>query len=287
VLGQDGFVYGLTVQSGNRQVVKVSTQTKARSFFDAKDAVSLALMPNGDVALVSPPAGSVQTMRVWTETSTGAPTGCDQTLPFLDIFFRGRGLALRPNGQLVVRGEGALRLLKDGCAIDRDLQPVSTSFFATLLPNAVLLTSGLSDTYFASVDYAGGVGFHDYGYTRGAAEQPVVHADGSIRVAYNQMSDKDGDTTLLGGKAVSYDSAGKQQWTVDTGVVVDTQPTLGADGTLYLVTRGGKIWAIAADGSTRWTYDLGETANDTQLAIGVSNMLYVATQSGKLIALGP
>lgn len=65
---------------------------------------------------------------------------------------------------------------------------------------------------------------------------------------------------------------------------ISSSPAIGADGTIYVGSSGGKLFAVAADGSAvKWT----ATTNDgigSSPAVGVDGTIYVGSSDGKLYA---
>ena len=287
-IGADGFISALVAKSGGvRQVLRLDPKGKQLTFANAPKATSLTLLPNGDLALVSASATASDPMRVWSMKANGTAGAIDQTLSAAEILATKRGLWLRSNGNLAIAAESAVRLLTATGELERDLPTNTFFYFVAFAPGAILYSSGVADTYFARWDENGVRSYYDFGYTRGTSTPIARDSDGSIRVGFAQMAEAVGDNSLIAGKIVRYDADGKKKWTVSTGPLTDTQPTLGADGTVYVASRAGTIYAIAPNGSTRWTYDVGAVMNNTQIAIGLGNKLYVATEDGRLIALGP
>jgi hypothetical protein len=289
-LAADGNVYALIAEAcgagcSTRKVLQVNTSTGASDAFAAPGATSFNILPNGDIALVKAASEDSNTSRVWSLMSTGAGLGAiDQVLTPFSIHAYTHGLYVRPNGQLAIASEGAIRVLTPQGTLERSIPTATGFYFVGFSATSLFYSGGLADTYFASFNYTGVRNFYDYGFTHGSASRVAQDSDGSLRVGYNQ---EDNNNAWVSGKVKRYESDGSEGWSFTTGVLVDVQPTLGADGTTYVATRAGKLHAIDAQGNERWSHDIGETMNNTQIAIGVGNRLYVATESGRLIALGP
>jgi outer membrane protein assembly factor BamB len=76
-------------------------------------------------------------------------------------------------------------------------------------------------------------------------------------------------------------------WSVDLGPGRQTSsPTLGDEGTIYVVSGAGKLFAIAPDGAVRWTAKVGPTIK-TSPALADDGTVYVASMDGKLYAIAP
>jgi len=76
-------------------------------------------------------------------------------------------------------------------------------------------------------------------------------------------------------------------WTVDLGPGRQTSsPTLGDDGTIYVVSGAGKLFAIAPDGMTRWTAKVGPTVKSSP-SLAADGTVLIASMDGKLYAVSP
>lgn len=71
----------------------------------------------------------------------------------------------------------------------------------------------------------------------------------------------------------------KVVWTFETKKPIENEPIIGGDGTIYVVSDNGPIYALQSDGSVKWqykpegTFDRGFT---TSPAISVNEIIYVA-----------
>ncbi|MGV3753811.1 MAG: PQQ-binding-like beta-propeller repeat protein [Verrucomicrobiota bacterium] len=78
---------------------------------------------------------------------------------------------------------------------------------------------------------------------------------------------------------------GAERWTYEADNEVDLCPALAADGTVYAVTRGGKLLALdAADGSLRWSYDSGRPIHFPP-TIGADGTVYILVDNSDLVAI--
>ena len=79
-------------------------------------------------------------------------------------------------------------------------------------------------------------------------------------------------------------------WTVATNGFVESSPAIAADGTSYLGSGDGKLYAITQNGTIRWTFDTGApidsspaVAEDGRICFGCNDgNLYCLTPSGAL-----
>src|SRR5260221_363962 len=73
-------------------------------------------------------------------------------------------------------------------------------------------------------------------------------------------------------------------WTVDLGAVrVMASPTVGPDGTIYVGNSAGQLFAIAPNGSVRWTAQTGPAIKSAP-ALALDGTVYHASSDGKLYA---
>ncbi len=109
----------------------------------------------------------------------------------------------------------------------------------------------------------------------GPSPQTVWTADlGATRVMASPTVGPDG-TIYVGtaaGQLFAVTSDGKVKWTAMTGPTVKSAPALGADGTVYHPTSDGKMYAVTPQGQIKWSFDFGEHLGPTPLV--------TSTQSG-------
>ena len=84
---------------------------------------------------------------------------------------------------------------------------------------------------------------------------------------------------------------GTQKWTFLTGNQVNSSPAIGSDGTIYVGSNDGKLYAFNSDGTQKWSLSLGE-AVESSPAIGSDGTIYVgvsdvSTWNGKVCAVNP
>jgi outer membrane protein assembly factor BamB len=74
-----------------------------------------------------------------------------------------------------------------------------------------------------------------------------------------------------------------------SGVVRRNAAAIAADGTLYIGDRANRLWAISADGTTKWSFAVGNDGDvNTSPAIGADGTIYMAgTFNGVVHALDP
>jgi outer membrane protein assembly factor BamB len=88
-------------------------------------------------------------------------------------------------------------------------------------------------------------------------------------------------------RAPASGTEGQVVWSVDLGDArVMASPTVGPDDTIYVANSNGVLFAIASNGSVRWTAQTGRTVKSAP-ALGADGTVYHATLDGKLYAVAP
>jgi hypothetical protein len=85
-------------------------------------------------------------------------------------------------------------------------------------------------------------------------------------------------------KVLALRDGGEVAWTHRLTDEVAQRPAIGADGTVYLVTRDGKLRAIDARGEQRWAFATGGTRVG-EPAIAADGTIYVTAGDGHLSSL--
>jgi outer membrane protein assembly factor BamB len=95
-----------------------------------------------------------------------------------------------------------------------------------------------------------------------------------------------GEATLYALKAASTGEP-QMMWTADLGAArVMASPTVGPDGTIYVATSAGQLFAVGSDGSVKWTAQTGPTIKSAP-ALWTDGSIYHATSDGNMYALSP
>jgi|GEM_PF-739522 len=74
---------------------------------------------------------------------------------------------------------------------------------------------------------------------------PIVGPDGVIYVGG-------------GSKLYAITSSGQERWEYDAGTSITSIPAVSVDGTIYIGTETGRIYAIDSDGALKWPFDMTE-----------------------------
>jgi outer membrane protein assembly factor BamB len=104
--------------------------------------------------------------------------------------------------------------------------------------------------------------------------------------------DKDGNARIAyAGLKYAYmhdgsEPAGTPKWAFQTGGEVSSSPAIGPDGTIYVGSYDGNIYALSPDGSQKWAFQTGGEVSSSP-AIGPDGTIYAGSSDGKFYALNP
>jgi len=88
-----------------------------------------------------------------------------------------------------------------------------------------------------------------------------------------------------GGVAAFSTSGGSARWVTPMTAQVDSSPTIGPDGTIYIGSVNGVFYALAAEtGIPRWEFKAGSFISSSP-ALSEDGVLYFGTGSGRVVAL--
>ena len=88
------------------------------------------------------------------------------------------------------------------------------------------------------------------------------------------------------GNLYAIEPGGSLKWRYTAGSYVHSPPAVGADGTIYVGSYDNKLYAINPDGSLNWTYDTGGDVTSS-CSIGPDGTIYVGSWDHKLYAINP
>ena len=81
----------------------------------------------------------------------------------------------------------------------------------------------------------------------------------------------------------AFDAAGLQKWSLHTKGVIEAQPLVDGDGTIYFGTKKGLVYAVNPNGTVLWTSIAGSPIS--QSGVLTSNgTFYVGTDEGFVFA---
>ena len=79
---------------------------------------------------------------------------------------------------------------------------------------------------------------------------------------------------------------GNLKWRYQTGGMVSSSPALGSDGTIYVGSHDDYVYAINTNGNLKWRYETGGWILSSP-AIAPDGTIYVGSQDNNLYALNP
>lgn len=77
---------------------------------------------------------------------------------------------------------------------------------------------------------------------------------------------------------------GVEKWHFPTGYNVYSSPSIGPDGTIYVGSGNGKLYAINPDGTLRWSFATGDRVFSSP-AIGPDGTVYFGSWDGRFYAV--
>ncbi len=86
------------------------------------------------------------------------------------------------------------------------------------------------------------------------------------------------------GSLYAFDRDGEEQWRFTTGDAVEASPAVGADGTVYVGSTDGWLYAVDPEGERKWRYLTGGAIASSP-AIGPDGTVYVGSDNGSVYAL--
>jgi len=92
--------------------------------------------------------------------------------------------------------------------------------------------------------------------------------------------------TSVDGRLYAVDKKGTKKWAFATDRKLCSSPAVGTDGTVFFGTVDQKLYAIHPNGTLKWTFAAGDAVRATPI-IGADGTVYVATHNGTLYALHP
>lgn len=92
--------------------------------------------------------------------------------------------------------------------------------------------------------------------------------------------------TILLCSGYAWTDEGSLKWAFETGGGVVSSPAIGPDGTIYLGSNDGSLYAINPDGTLKWTFPT-KGAVHSRPAIGPDGTIYVGSWDHYLYAINP
>lgn len=125
-----------------------------------------------------------------------------------------------------------------------------------------------------------------------------LNKDGSLRWRYNASDWVDSSPALSRDESTLYvgswdnavlalsSSSGALLWKFATDNLVYASPAVAADGTIYIGSSDGQLYALAPSGSLKWEYEVGGEL-DSSPAIDGDGNVYVGSDAGLVVCLNP
>jgi outer membrane protein assembly factor BamB len=115
---------------------------------------------------------------------------------------------------------------------------------------------------------------------------PAIGGDGTVYLGFSGGDPTAG--TLYAFRAPAGGGTDPQvAWSVDIGPGRTTSsPTIGPDGTIYMMGGSGRLFAVAPNGTVKWSAMAGPTLKGSP-ALANDGTVYVPSTDGKLYAVAP
>ncbi|MGE5702045.1 MAG: PQQ-binding-like beta-propeller repeat protein [Clostridia bacterium] len=144
---------------------------------------------------------------------------------------------------------------------------VKKLFFSILVVMLGFISFQYPSVY-AAFDQNQGSGGYQAGRYDTSAEQPTAF-NWTRQSAYSSISTK----AML-------------KWKFTTNGMVQSSPVIAADGTVFIGSHDGNLYAINPDGTQKWTFDTGGWIESSP-AIAADGTVYIGSDDGNLYAIDP
>jgi outer membrane protein assembly factor BamB len=117
---------------------------------------------------------------------------------------------------------------------------------------------------------------------------PALSPDGTVYLGFSRPGTRaDIEGTLYALRAPSGNGVEAEVvWAVNLGPGRQTSsPTIGPDGTIYVVTGTGWLFAVSPEGEVRWTCQVGPSLKAAPALAPDADVVYVSSMDGKLYAV--
>ena len=81
-------------------------------------------------------------------------------------------------------------------------------------------------------------------------------------------------------------AAGDKKWSISLGNAIFSSPAIGTDGTIYVGSSDGGLYAVNPDGTIRWTFKTNASVLSSP-AVGSDGTIYVGSDDRKFYAVNP
>jgi len=86
------------------------------------------------------------------------------------------------------------------------------------------------------------------------------------------------------GNLYAINTDGSEKWAFDTGYALVGSPAIGSDGTIYVSSGNSSFYAVNSDGTLKWEI-VGDFQSDSSPAIGTDGTIYIGCDLVKLCAV--
>ncbi len=76
-------------------------------------------------------------------------------------------------------------------------------------------------------------------------------------------------------------------WKYNIGASVDSSPTVGSDGTIYVGLRDSSLYAFDVDGSLKWSYQTSGAIFITSPTLGADCNIYIGSHDQFVYVISP
>lgn len=88
------------------------------------------------------------------------------------------------------------------------------------------------------------------------------------------------------GKLYAIDQKGKKKWEIVLDVGYNNLPVIGSDGIIYVGSASGRLYAIHSDGTEKWKFETDGNVYSSP-AFGADGTIYIGSRDKKLYAIKP
>jgi outer membrane protein assembly factor BamB len=252
-----------------------------------------AVNPNGtekwafataDSVLSSPAIGADGTVYIASGSLYAVNPDGTQRWEFAPTIGVSSSPAIRNDGTIYVTGGGNLFAINPDGSLKWEYQPSQEAFGAPAIGTDGTIYVGSIQEYLYAINPDG---TPKWTFADRAGGAPSVGADGTLYIGgkeYDPVTQS--DVYVLYALTDGGQSTVTQKWAVrteDGGSVSGL--AIGADGTIYVGSSGGHLYAINPDGTQRWKLAISEPPSSSP-AIGADGTIYVSSGGFHSYAIG-
>ena len=117
---------------------------------------------------------------------------------------------------------------------------------------------------------------------------PALSPDGTVYLGFSRPGSRaDIEGTLYALRAPSGGAEADIVWSVSLGAGrLTSSPTVGPDGTIYVVSGSGWLYAVSPEGRVLWSCETGPTLKAAPALSPDGSTVYVSSMNGMLYAVG-